>query len=123
MTDNIHIIACGEELLSRVAFAMQEKGLSVSCSGCAPDLQTMLENGGVFVGSLQQAVSAGRKVNFVVSPALGVNPEIEYAEAGYSGVGFVYISHREQGACCRVQSPLSQSYTFYYMACTASTEA
>ena len=117
MTDNIHIIACGEELLSRVAFAMQEKGLSVSCSGCAPDLQTMLENGGVFVGSLQQAVSAGRKVNFVVSPALGV------ASAGYSGVGFVYISHREQGACCRVQSPLSQSYTFYYMACTASTEA
>ena len=80
MTDNIHIIACGEELLSRVAFAMQEKGLSVSCSGCAPDLQTMLENGGVFVGSLQQAVSAGRKVNFVVSPALGGNPEIEYAE-------------------------------------------
>ena len=76
MTDNIHIIACGEELLSRVAFAMQEKGLSVSCSGCAPDLQTMLESGGVFVGSLQQAVAAGRKVNFVVSPALGADAEM-----------------------------------------------
>lgn len=82
MTDNIHIIACGEELLSRVAFAMQEKGLSVSCSGCAPELFTMLEQGGVFVGSLQQAVSVGRKVNFVVSPALDAkaDPEIEYAE-------------------------------------------
>ena len=42
MIDNIHIIAYGDDLLSRVAYAMQEKGLSVSCSGCAPELTAKL---------------------------------------------------------------------------------
>ncbi len=84
MTDNIHIIAYEDDLLSRVACAMQEKGLNVSCSGCAPDLVPMLEQKGVMVGSLQQVIAAGRKVNYVVSPATGsahrTDAETEYAE-------------------------------------------
>ena len=67
MIDNIHIIAYGDDLLSRVAYAMQEKGLSVSCSGCAPELTAKLQQGGVLVGPLQEVIATGQKVNFVVS--------------------------------------------------------
>ena len=103
MTDNIHIIAYEDDLLSRVACAMQEKGLNVSCSGCAPDLVPMLEQKGVMVGSLQQVIAAGRKVNYVVSPATGsahrTDAETEYAEtfafADCPGVGLVYDPDRK----------------------------
>lgn len=85
MIDNIHIIAYGDDLLSRVAYAMQEKGLSVSCSGCAPELTAKLQQGGVLVGPLQEVIATGQKVNFVVSSLADVenhaDPEIEYAEA------------------------------------------
>lgn len=85
MIDNIHIIAYGDDLLSRVAYAMEEKGLSVSCSGCTPDLLPKLKQRGVLVGTLQEVIAAGQKINFVVSSLAEVenhaDPEIEYAEA------------------------------------------
>ncbi len=85
MTDNIHIIAYGDDLLSRVAYAMQEKGLNVSCSGCTPELVPMLEQKGVLVGTLQQVIASGRTVNYVVSALAGgsrhADVETEYADA------------------------------------------